>query len=100
MKLIGNSAFGSMIMNKMKHKRIYYVDQYEDLSKAVNNPKFKKMTEITNDFYEIEACKRDIKLDLPIQIGFFILQLAKMRMLEFYYDFMDVFVERKHFRLF
>ena len=97
MKLIGNSAFGSMIMNKTKHKKIYYLEKYEDLSKAINSPKFEKLTEIANDFYEIEAFKKNIMLNLPIQIGFFILQLAKLRMLEFYYDFMDKFVDRSLF---
>ena len=58
MKLIGNSAFGSMIMNKTKHKKIYYVDRYEELSQAINSPKFEKLTEISNDFYEIEAFKK------------------------------------------
>ena len=41
--------------------------------------------------------KRKIKLDLPIQLGYFILQYAKLRMLEFYYDFMDVYVNRSDF---
>ena len=41
--------------------------------------------------------KRKIKLDLPIQLGYYILQYAKLRMLEFYYDFMDVYVDRADF---
>ena len=28
-------------------------------------------------------------MDVPVHIGFTILQLAKLRMLQFYYDFMD-----------
>ena len=30
-----------------------------------------------------------VKMDTPVHIGFVILQYAKLRMLEFYYDFMD-----------
>lgn len=97
MKLIGNSAYGSMIMNKMKHRNIYYELGFEAASKAVNEPSFQKLTELSEEFFEIEAFKKSIDLNLPIQIGFFILQLAKMRMLQFYYDFMDVFIDRKHF---
>ena len=41
--------------------------------------------------------KRKIRLDLPIQLGYFILQYAKLRMLEFYYDFMDCYVDRSDF---
>jgi hypothetical protein len=97
MKLIGNSAFGSMIMNKMRHKNIYYVRDYKDISKAVNSSSFYSLKEISEEFFEIEAFKKSIRLDLPTQIGFFILQLGKLRMLQFYYDFMDKFVHRKFF---
>ena len=31
-------------------------------------------------------------MNLPIQIGYFILQYAKLRMLQFYYDFMLKFI--------
>ena len=37
-------------------------------------------------------------MDVPVIIGFSILQLAKLRMLEFYYDFMDKFVSRANFQ--
>jgi hypothetical protein len=39
--------------------------------------------------------KKTIRLDLPMQIGCFVYQYAKLRMLEFYYVFfMEVFVDR------
>ena len=41
--------------------------------------------------------KQKIKLDLPIKLGYFILQYAKLGMLEFYYAFMDVDVDRGDF---
>jgi hypothetical protein len=42
--------------------------------------------------------KKTIRLDLPMHIGCFVYQYAKLRMLEFYYDFMDVFVDRSDFQ--
>ena len=36
-------------------------------------------------------------MNLPIQIGFFVYQYAKLRMLEFYYNFMDKFIDRSDF---
>lgn len=47
--------------------------------------------------YEVEKAKSKIVLDLPIQLGYFILQYAKLRMLEFYYDFMDRYCQRTDF---
>lgn len=41
--------------------------------------------------------KKTIKHDLPIQLGFFVYQYAKMRMLAFYYDVVDRFVDRSDF---
>lgn len=37
-------------------------------------------------------------MNLPIQIGYFILQYAKLRMLQFYYDEIDVYIDRAHFQ--
>ena len=37
------------------------------------------------------------KLDLHIQLGYFILKYAKLGILEFYFDFMDVYVDRSDF---
>ena len=58
---------------------------------------FKDCLDPEEQYYELEMAKRKIKLDLPIQLGYFILQYAKLCMLEFYYDFMDVYVDRTNF---
>ena len=92
-----NSAYSSLLMSKEKHTGIIYVrDSYQARVK-VNNPRFKALTELDNDVYEIETSKKHISLDLPIQLGFFILQYAKQCMLEFYCDFLDVYVGRDNF---
>ena len=51
MELIGNSGYGSMIMDKEKHTEIKYFDN--------------------------EHGKTHITLDLPTQLGHFMLQYAK-----------------------
>ena len=42
--------------------------------------------------------KKVIKYDLPVQIGFFVYQYAKLRMLQFYYDFMDQYLDQNDFQ--
>ena len=93
MKLIGNSAYGSLIMNQEKHQTIKYVDSSKEASRLVNEPQFLKLSELESDFFEVELTKKKIVFHLPIQLGYFILQYAKLRMLEFYYDFMDVYID-------
>ena len=41
--------------------------------------------------------KKTLTFNLPCQIGFFVYCYAKLRMLEWYYDFLDVFVDRSSF---
>ena len=47
----------------------------------------------------VESCKKTIKLNLPIQVGFFVYQYAKSRMLQFYYDFLDKYLDRADFQM-
>ena len=42
--------------------------------------------------------KSVVKYTLPLHIGFFVYQYAKLRMLQFYYDFVDRYVERPLFQ--
>ncbi len=55
------------------------------------------MTELSGDIYEAELSKRSITLDLPIILGYTILQYTKVRMLQFYYDCVHRYVDRADF---
>ena len=98
-KLIGNSSYGSMLLNKMKHRNTIITSDIEKVLAHMNNPRFRNLNELGNDVFELEMGKSSISLNQPTQIGFHILQLAKLRMLEFYYDFFDKYISRKHFEL-
>ena len=65
----------------------------------MNTPLFRKLDNITEDTYEVESCKKTIKLNLPSQIGFFVYQYGKLRMLQFYYDFLDKYLDRSDFQM-
>ena len=94
MKLIGNSGYGSLIMNKEKFSKINYVKGETNACMKTNESNFKKLTELDDSLYEVESAKKQLNLDLPIYLGYFILQYAKLRMLEFYFDFVDTYIER------
>ena len=98
-KLIGNSGYGSLIMDKEKHRNITYVGGRSKAVQQVNKPHFIAMTELSDDMYEVESGKKSIKLDLPIVLGYFILQYAKLRMLEFYYDCLLKYIDKSDFQL-
>ena len=65
--------------------------------KAINNQFFKRLNIVAKDLYEVELVKSTIEHREPIIIGFFILQYAKLRMLELYYNFFDECCDVKKF---
>ena len=91
-------AYGKTITNQMKHMNVEYCSDNE-ASQKVNSLLFRQLENITEDTYEVQSCKKTIKLNLPIQVGFFVYQYAKLRMLQFYYDFLDKYLERADFQL-
>ena len=60
---------------------------------------FYDMTELPNGYYEVEKTKQKINLDLPIHLGVFILNYTKLRMPEFYYDFLDYYLPCEEFEM-
>ena len=82
---MGNSSYGKTITNQLKRRNVEYCSDAE-ASRKVNTPLFRKLDNITEDTYEVESCKKNIKLNFPSQIGFFVYQYAKLRTLQFYYD--------------
>ena len=95
---VGNSGYGKTITNQLKHRDVEYCSDAE-ASRKVNTHLFRKLDNITEDTYEVESCKKTINLNLPIQVGFFVYQYAKLRMLQFYYDFLDKYLERADFQM-
>lgn len=88
-KLIGNSVYGKTITNKERHRDVKYVIGRQQTSNRVKSTRFLSLDELDDDFFEIESRKRTITMDIPVVVGFTILQYAKLRMLQFYYDFLD-----------
>jgi hypothetical protein len=96
----GNSSFGSTIMDHEKFQSVQYVQGENRAMLQANLPQFKKLTTLLDEeeYYEIEKSKPELRLSLPIQIGYLILQYAKLHMLQFYYDFLDIFIDRADFQ--
>jgi hypothetical protein len=98
MKLFGNSAYGKCITNKERFVSTTYGNE-DNISKKINSPHFKDLELLYGQKYEVIATKREIRMDLPLQIGVAVYHLAKLRMLQFYYDFIDKYIDRSDFEL-
>ena len=97
MKLLGNSGYGKTVTNVDRHRDVKYCTEI-GTSTLINNKRFRQMDVVTEYAYEIEMNKSVVKYTLPLHIGFFVCQYAKLRMLQFYYDFVDRYVERPLFQ--
>ena len=93
-KLLANSSYGSLLMSLEKHKMIKYFDSHEMVQLYHNKPNFHPSERLANDLFEMKMSKRSITENLPVHLGVFILQLAKLHMLRFYYNASDTYVDR------
>jgi hypothetical protein len=97
-KLSVNSVYGKTITNKEKHRQIKYSQDPESISSMIASDRFVSLEEVGDFLCEVVNHKRSLSMNVPVVVGFCILQLAKLRMLEFYYDCIDRYVDRRDFQ--
>ena len=98
-KLKGNSFYGKMIENLEKHISTKFTTDEKLIDKIFRCPFFEDLEEINAGVFEVRQRKRQVTITRPYQCGIAVYQLAKLRMLEFYYDFLDKFCDRRDFEL-
>ena len=86
MKLLANSSYGYQIMDGSRQTVTKYLND-EKTHSSINSKMFKRLNHIADQLYEVELVKSKNEHREPIIVGFFILQYAKLRMLELYYNF-------------
>jgi hypothetical protein len=97
-KLLGSSCYGKFIEALERHTNVSYTKDEKTVDRALRSAWFEDLTEI-GDAYEIKSRKPRVTINRPFQVGIAVYQLAKLRVLEFYYDFLDRFVDRQDFEL-
>ena len=98
-KLKGNSFYGKMIENLEKHISTKFTTDQKLIDEIFRSPFFEDLEEINEGVFEVRQRKRKVTITRPYQCGIAVYQLAKLRMLEFYYDFLDKFCDRRDFEL-
>ena len=83
-------------MDRSRHTVTKYLND-EKNHRAINNKLFKRLNLITDQLYEVELVKAQIERREPIIVGFFILQFAKLRKLELYYNFLKKFCDSENY---
>ena len=83
-------------MERSRHTVTKHVSD-EKTHAAIVSKLFKKLDHVNNLLYEVELAKAQIEHKEPIIASFFILQYAKLRMLELYYNFFTRFCDINKF---
>ena len=72
------------------------------MTDLINENRFRSLNVIEAeeipDLYEVQMKKKSHIMDLPVHAGFFVYAYAKMRMLSFYYDLVDKYVDRSNYQ--
>ena len=87
-----------MIEDLERHVNTTFTSYESNVDIAFRSPFFDDLEEI-NGAYEIKERKKKVNITRPYQCGIAVYQLAKLRMLEFYYDFLDRYIDRRDFEL-
>ena len=86
-KLMNNSVFAKTMENIRKHREIKLVTTDKKRSKLVSEPNYYTINLISEDLSIIEMKKTKVKMNKPIYLGLSILEISKILMYEFWYDY-------------
>ena len=89
-KLMNNSVFGKTMENVRKYRDIKLVKTDKKRNKLVSEPNFHTMKLIDEKLAIIEMKKIKVKINKPIYLGMIILDLSKISMFNFWYDYIKV----------
>ena len=85
---MNNAVFGKTMENVRKHRAIKLVKTDKKRNKLVSEPNYHTMKLIDDNLAITEMKKVKVKMNKPIYLGLSILDISKITMYEFWYDFM------------
>ena len=87
-KLMSNAVFGKTMENVRKHRDIKLVTADKKISKLVSEPNYHTSNYISKNLSIIEMKRTKVKMNKPVYLGLSILEISKILMYEFWYDYM------------
>ena len=94
-KLMNNAVFGKTMENVRKHRDIKLVKSDQKRNKLVSEPIFHTVKLIDNNLVITEMKKVKVKMNKPIYLGLSIIDITKLTMYEFWYDYVKIKYEDK-----
>ena len=86
-KLMNNSIYGKTVENVTKRTDIRLVNSEEKCTILINKPHMLRYKIFSENLAAIELRKTKAKIDKPFYVGFAVLELSKLLMYRFHYDY-------------
>ena len=78
-------------MEQVRHRvNVHLICDPNKLAKAVSRPTFRRAEIINDDLTLVRGARQRVTLNKPISVGFSILEISKLIMYEFYYDYLKL----------
>ena len=98
-KLLNNSVFGKTIENIRKRQNVFLVDNRAKAAKLTCRPNFERVTIFDRNLLAIHLKKTEVYFNKPVYVGQAILDLSKLLMFDFHYNFVQKKYSYKKARL-
>ncbi|XP_070170724.1 uncharacterized protein [Polyergus mexicanus] len=90
-KLMNNAMFGKTMENVRNHSNVRLVTRWDGRYGAeamIAKPNFHSRSVFAEDLVAVELRKLEVKFNKPIYVGMCILDISKIRLYEFHYEYM------------
>ena len=94
-KLMKNAVFGKTMENVRKHRDIKLVKTDKKRNKLVSEPNYHTVKLIDDNLAIIEMKKVKVRINKPIYLGMSILDISKIVMYEYWYDYIKINMGKK-----
>ena len=88
-KLMNNSAFGKTMENVRDHRDIKLVTSDKRRKRLVSEPNYHSHKKFSDHLMAIEMKKTRVKMTKPLYLGMSILDISKILMYKFWYDYIS-----------
>ena len=85
-KSVACNVFGKSIENVKQRINVKIVTSAQKLRRLVNKPSFQAVRVFSSNLAAVQLYREKVKLNKPIAVGYSVLELAKMKMYDFWYD--------------
>ena len=86
-KFMINAVFGKTVKNVRKHTDIKLVKTEKKINYLVSEPNYHTTKFSTENLLAIEMQKTEISMNMSVYLGLSVLELSKILMYEFWYDY-------------